>query len=530
MVPTDFKQERGLAMSEQKPLIYGIIHIGSSNLSMRIVQYNNVKDIRVIESVRKDTSFGEEVFIHKKLSFPSIKKLCRMLEGLKQLLLDYQVKVYAVYATAVLREAENCRSILDLIRVNTGFNVQVVDMPQEIYFKHFGLQYQFKQYNKANEDRLGNNFLFVDITSGCVGLTVWEKGALCYQHNVHIGTLRLLETFKMNQRDSINFPEALSEYIHAIMEPLWVTVRKYKIDTVILSGREARIVGRLMNVKIGAGVIEVKPEKITRFYEEAGALSTSMTMQKYHITESLASVVTPTIHIYQEILNNVPVNNVVMMGMTFAEAASIFYGAQKTKDPALLYMRAQNLELTRSIAASYYYEPEHAKAMELYSYHIIRAFDQYNGLNERDEFLLRMAIILYQIGKYVNLLGSSIQAWSMVKGTDIFGISDKEKDIVACIVYYDHKGVPNDDDEPFRILSDDSKMTALKLIAIFRLVRAMDMSRKQKLKDVSARITRDALLVEYESDENTALETWMFDKEKEFFENIFGMEAILERR
>lgn len=69
-------------MSEQKPLIYGIIHIGSSNLSMRIVQYNNVKDIRVIESVRKDTSFGEEVFIHKKLSFPSIKKLCGMLEGL----------------------------------------------------------------------------------------------------------------------------------------------------------------------------------------------------------------------------------------------------------------------------------------------------------------------------------------------------------------------------------------------------------------------------------------------------------------
>lgn len=73
-------------------------------------------------------------------------------------------------------------------------------------------------------------------------------------------------------------------------------------------------------------------------------------------------------------------------------------------------------------------------------------------------------------------------------------------------------------------------MTALKLIAIFRLVRAMDMSRKQKLKDVSARIVKDCLLIEYESDENTALETWLFDKEKEFFENIFGMEAKLERR
>lgn len=96
--------------------------------------------------------------------------------------------------------------------------------------------------------------------------------------------------------------------------------------------------------------------------------------------------------------------------------------------------------------------PEPWAAVQL-SYHP-RLRPVRNGLNERDEFLLRMAIILYQIGKYVNLLGSSIQAWSMVKGTDIFGISDKEKDIVACIVYYDHKGMPSDDDEPFRILSD----------------------------------------------------------------------------
>lgn len=63
--------------------------------------------------------------------------------------------------------------------------------------------------------------LFVDITSGCVGLTAWENGSLRYQHNVHIGTLRLLETFKQNQRDSLDFPQAMAEYIHAIMSPLW---------------------------------------------------------------------------------------------------------------------------------------------------------------------------------------------------------------------------------------------------------------------------------------------------------------------
>ena len=38
------------------------------------------------------------------------------------------------------------------------------------------------------------------------------------------------------------------------------------------------------------------------------------------------------------------------------------------------------------------------------------------------------------------------------------------------------------------------------------------------------------MIIEYDSRENTALETWMFDKNKEFFENVYGLEVKLERR
>ena len=73
-------------------------------------------------------------------------------------------------------------------------------------------------------------------------------------------------------------------------------------------------------------------------------------------------------------------------------------------------------------------------------------------------------------------------------------------------------------------------MTALKLISIFRMVRAKDISRKQIFNEISARASGDFLIIEYDSRENTALETWMFDKNKEFFENVYGLEVKLERR
>ena len=58
----------------------------------------------------------------------------------------------------------------------------------------------------------------------------------------------------------------------------------------------------------------------------------------------------------------------------------------------------------------------------------------------------------------------------------------------------------------------------------------MDISRKQKIKDVTARMQGDFLLIEYNSMEKTSLEEWMFVKENDLFKNIFGIEAKLEKR
>ena len=43
--------------------------------------------------------------------------------------------------------------------------------------------------------------LFLDITSGGVGLTVWRGESLLFQRNMHSGSLRVMESF--NQKSTI---------------------------------------------------------------------------------------------------------------------------------------------------------------------------------------------------------------------------------------------------------------------------------------------------------------------------------------
>ena len=50
-------------MAEENSFVYGIIHIGSSSLSMRIVEYKDADTIRVIEEVRKETTFGKKYLL-----------------------------------------------------------------------------------------------------------------------------------------------------------------------------------------------------------------------------------------------------------------------------------------------------------------------------------------------------------------------------------------------------------------------------------------------------------------------------------
>lgn len=511
--------------------IYGIIHIGSASLSMRIVAYYDIEDIEVIEEVEKDITFGEEVFLNKKLSFASVRKLCHMLNGLKQLLNDYQVTEYRVYATAVFREAENRRSILDLVQVNTGFIVNVLDMSQEIYLEHFAVQHKLKREISKEKYEFGKQLLYIDITSGCLGFTVWQGNAIKYQQNLHIGSLRLLEIFNTNQRASKDYPQALAEYIHVIMSPIWNAIKQFKITAIVFSGRESRMIAQLLGYTFRKKDLVVSSSAdVFQLYNDLKHLSVSHILKIYNVEESVAEIILPTIYIWAEILKNMSSQYILIMKTTFLEAVSMYYGATKTKDDAIEWMHQQNLTLTEAIARRYYYEPEHTKCMQEYSQIIIHAFKHLNGLGKREEFLLAMTLILYQIGKHVNLMESNKNTWSLIRSIDIFGISEMEKDAVACIAFYAQKGMPEEDDYEFKYLDSQLKMTVLKLIAIFRLTYAMDISRKQKIKDVTARMQGDFLLIEYNSMEKTSLEEWMFAKENDLFKNIFGIEAKLEKR
>lgn len=288
----------------------GIIHIGTVNMTMKILSYTSISDVSVIETVSREVSYGEEVFQSHHVNFQSLREICHILLGFKQLLQDYGVIDVQVLTTTAIREADNLLNIIDQIRVRTGFDIHVIRMSREIYFKFFGLYYTILKGKFNFSDAA---VLLIDITSGGMGLTCWQSDHLLFQQNVHLGSLRVLENFTKHQREELTFPTAVREYIHGNLSPLWSSVKRHNIQYVVLSGRAAILIGQLLHIEPQNGVSLIRPQSLIEFVNSFHGLSPDKLMQRCGLSESLANVIMPTIMLYYELFRIIKVDMIVLM-------------------------------------------------------------------------------------------------------------------------------------------------------------------------------------------------------------------------
>ena len=111
--------------------------------------------------------------------------------------------------------------------------------------------------------------------------------------------------------------------------------------------------------------------------------------------------------------------------------------------------------------------------------------------------------------------------------TDLFGITDEEKEVLANIAYYADGGVIQDSSDMYDVLSPEQKITAAKLAAIFSLADSLDKSHLGKIKRIQAELVGNELIVRYHSDLDISLERWTFMKTAVNFAEVFGISPKL---
>lgn len=505
---------------------FGIIHIGTVNMALKIIAYSSLEDMEVIENVSREVKYGEAVFQTHHVSFQSLSEICTILGKFKQLLRDYDVQDVKVLSTTAIREADNLLNVIDQIYVRTEFRIEVVHMAKEVYYKFFGLYYHVLKKNFNFNDKA---VLLMDITSGGLGLTCWQSDKLLFQQNFHIGSLRIMENFTVKQRQELTFPTAAREYIYGSLSSLWAMVQQQHIQYIVLSGRAATLLGNIMGKERQDGVSLMKPDELRQFIFSFQGVTPLKLQQRYHLSENLANVLMPTLLLYYELLRIVNVDMIVLMGTTFTEGYSMYYVAEKTHNDYVNHQRQLLLNLASQVADRYVNNPAHSARVEEYASILFQAVYKHIGLDFEYNYLLQLASILHETGKFINIRKHNLCTYNLIMETDLFSLTDDEKELLANIAYYGVDGIRGSSPENYNKLTPEQKLIAAKLIAIFYLADSLDKSHLGKISRIWTELKDNELMVRYHSELDISLERWTFKKAAMNFAEVFGISPKLRK-
>ncbi|MEE1109395.1 MAG: HD domain-containing protein, partial [Lachnospiraceae bacterium] len=189
------------------------------------------------------------------------------------------------------------------------------------------------------------------------------------------------------------------------------------------------------------------------------------------------------------------------------------------------------LSAARNIMKRYAGHKPHTDKLLEVSDEIFRAVRKSNLLSDRDRLLLKVACYLHDCGKYVSLVDVAACSYNIIKSTEIIGLSDRERMIIANVVRYntvplDFRGNPAYEGQARDMLPEDLIRVA-KLTAILRLANGLDQSYLQKITEIRATRKEEKLIIEVVVKEDFTLEKGIFEENITFFEDIFDVKPVL---
>ena len=160
-----------------------------------------------------------------------------------------------------------------------------------------------------------------------------------------------------------------------------------------------------------------------------------------------------------------------------------------------------------------------AETLEQIALTIFDSMKKQHGLGKRERLLLQIAAILHDCGKYISLIELAECSYHIIKSTEMIGLSELEREIIANVVKYNHsefpyfEGIRND-----LGIDEAAYLTITKLTAILRVANGLDRSHRQKFKNIKATVKDNELIITTMNTVDTTLERGLFKERAAFFE------------
>ena len=183
---------------------YAAIDIGSNAIRLLVsnVVEQEDKEPRFKKSalVRVPIRLGADSFVNGKVSDENVSRMIDAMEAFKLLMKVHGVEKYKACATSAMREASNGDEIAEKILKKTGVKIDIIGGKEEAAIISSTDLHELISGDKS--------YLYVDVGGGSTEFTVFSKGEIVKSKSFKMGTVRLLNNTKAENKEGFKKVEA----------------------------------------------------------------------------------------------------------------------------------------------------------------------------------------------------------------------------------------------------------------------------------------------------------------------------------
>jgi len=503
---------------------YAAIDIGSNSIRMMAAEVSH-GETSILAQDRQVIRLGESVFRTGQVSAEALTVMQSTLERMSAAYKAFSVVGMRAVATSAVRDAGNQHEFLSSANAALGTNVEIISGPEEARLIHLGVE--------ARWPRGKERTLIIDVGGGSAELIICQNGQLIDAVSRPLGAVRLNEVFLKSDPPSAEERRRLDSYIEEKLQPFLKLHDAEKFDRIIATSATAAAIVCAVNQitrarRDDAERMRASTSQVRDLYQTLISSNLEARRKLTGIGPRRAEIVTAGTAVFLKVLELFNQRSISYCGAgvrdgNVADQAARGVGrdqAQQTRE-----RRA----IVDAMAKRYEVSMKHVRHVAFLAHRLFDTLQPVHRLPPDAGKLLEAASILHDIGHFVSATGHHKHSAYLVANSDMPGFTDRERLIIAALVRFHRKSMPQARHSHFLALDLEARRWVTTLAAILRIADSLDRGHSQKVRDVTSTLRDGTVCLSIDAETDADLELWAASEAAKIFSELHAQPLQLQR-
>lgn len=490
-----------------------IIDLGTNSVRFDIHDLSPGRIARTLHREKLMIRLGQGVFVNGTIDKGAADRTLHAFLHFKQIATQLRVGKVIAFGTSALREARDGERLLQRIRARTGLDVRIISGIEEAKFIAEGIL--------ANEDIKANRLALVDIGGGSTEISICRQDDVQYAESFRLGTARLQQVFLKRSPPKPKAMDDMRGYIHNTLRQKMDAESWPKVPVVLGSSGTVKALVKILRKR---GKKSVKKggfslSDLRNLNKDMATMTTSQLLGLEGIEPKRVDMILAGSVLLEEIMEVLGAKR--LQPTDYSLRDGILLEEMKLVREHKSSRIELHLDDLYEKAKRFGGDEAHIRRVVTFAESLFDRLAKLHKIPTAWRVYLTATVILRNLGDLVSISGHAKHTSYIVKNSDFPSMQVWEMEFISQLCLYHADGKVETGALPDG--KDKAKVAIFrKLVAILRLVEALDLGPKARIKLQSVRIERKLVRLSVNGRAMAGVESIFIERKKTFFEEVFN--------